>query len=606
MTDYNQQITRVAEALEGSYNKNDLQSAFLKATLDFIKKHANLLVEERAPQAVLDQAFSKKTINKSMLAKICALPFGSKKCYEAFLSTLPAETQTVWQELIWSEKMHQSEIEKKLGIKVYKVYERGGSHYSFKEAQLRREFEIFQDAGRNYYGGYYNRTFSLSLPIALRQILVFYHDKPDEAQLSPEKEPSPTQFQYLSGEQDILLELPRLLTFKDQGQIKYTAKDRPSLNTLPKIQRSLNLKEFFPETDEKRLKTLRTFLLAGLLAFVQVRKIPAQTHLMIRDIFRGPYSLLAYTAPLTLPDLKGMGYVDTYYLHKKEAEMLRLLSDLPSGEWVAMENIQNYVRYNLFDIKPMSEYTARNHLSYSYEEKSDRYTETHHPVTEDLFQNAILWPNLYGSFFLFAAFGLCDLAYDEPDLPGLGRTCFSSWDGLRFVRRTRLGDYVCGARENYDASSIAPASRITLSPDTLLIITEESDSGSSSILAPYTQALGANRYRTDAQIFLKNIRSKRELEAKITLFKQVIGDELPPNWQAFFQEIIHKIDPFETPSDMHILRIPADNKELIRLAAQDPVIKSLVIKAEGYLILIPKGNLAALKRRLQEFGYLVT
>ena len=45
--------------------------------------------------------------------------------------------------------------------------------------------------------------------------------------------------------------------------------------------------------------------------------------------------------------------------------------------------------------------------------------------------------------------------------------------------------------------------------------------------------------------------------------------------------------------------------ELIRLVAQDPVVKTLVIKAEGYLVLVPKGNMAALKRRLQEFGYLV-
>ena len=52
--------------------------------------------------------------------------------------------------------------------------------------------------------------------------------------------------------------------------------------------------------------------------------------------------------------------------------------------------------------------------------------------------------------------------------------------------------------------------------------------------------------------------------------------------------------------------LPQDNQELIRLIAQDPVIKPLVSKAEGYMILVTQKNYAALRRRLAEFGYLIT
>ena len=55
-----------------------------------------------------------------------------------------------------------------------------------------------------------------------------------------------------------------------------------------------------------------------------------------------------------------------------------------------------------------------------------------------------------------------------------------------------------------------------------------------------------------------------------------------------------------------VFSLPQDNQELIRLIAQDPVIKPLVSKAEGYMILVTQKNYAALRRRLAEFGYLIT
>ena len=135
----------------------------------------------------------------------------------------------------------------------------------------------------------------------------------------------------------------------------------------------------------------------------------------------------------------------------------------------------------------------------------------------------------------------------------------------------------------------------------------ESDSPSgAALLEPYAERIGTNRFRCDAQIFLKSVRSKKDLESKIELFKHLVDTELPPNWGEFFLDLIHKINPLEAAQPCRVMKIPQDNKALIRLFAQDTVLKSLAIKAESYHLIIPESSYNAVKRRLQEFGYLLT
>lgn len=609
MSEYRQQLKLVAGALDAGFTKEVLQSKYAEPVKKFITKHSALLKKEGAPNDLIEVAIKVKNPSKAQLIQICALPFGSRSTYEAFLQMLDKDVRKVWEALIWEERLDDSEIEKQLGIKVYEMVSRPVYYNRIETVkELNGQFGIFLTSKDIYYTGYYNqhREIVLGLPLPLRQILAEYYDIPANAELTPVAVLPATEYRYESGQSDILLELPRVLSYKLQGQINYTVKDRPSLNTLPKMAKSLSIREFFPKTEEKRLKTLRTLLIAGMALHIRGAKLAGDTPVTIRTLFRKAYTDSAFTAGLTLPDLKGMGYIDNYDLQKKETEMLRVLATLPADAWVPFENVQNFVRFHLLDIRPMREYIASDKLYYEYDDDNKNKWDSKHPIRKGQFSNAVELPYLRGSFFLFAAFGLCDIAYDAPDLDQLGRECYSSWDGLRFVRRTALGDYVCGFSDSYDASGINPDTKITLSPDTLLITTEETDTSAAAILEPYTERLGANRFRTDNQIFLKNIRTKKELDGKIALFKQIIGDELPPNWTAFFQDMLHKINPFEPVEVAAILQIPTDNKALIQLIAQDPVLKSLIVKAEGYMIVVPKGNYAAMKRRLQEFGYLLT
>lgn len=608
MSEYQQQLKLSTEILDASHTKEALSSQWAGLVKKFIAKHAALLKSEGATDNLLHTVGEIKNPNKTQLAQLCALPFASKKSYHTFLQFMDKEVAKVWEELIWEERLSDSEIEKRLGIKVYQLIEQENYYRSvFISKRIDPRFAIFSNVKSYSHYGYYNsgdKEILLALPLLLRQLVAEYYELPENAQLIAVPAPAATAYVYDTGERDILLELPRVLSYKEQGQVNYTVKDRPALNTLPRMTKNLSIREFFPQTDSKQLKHLRTLMLAGMALHIRSAKLSPDTPTVIRTLLRKAYTETAFTAGFLLTDLKGMGHLENYDLQKKEDAMLQVLATLPAGAWIPVERLKRFVRFHLLDIRPMSDYTAINKLYYEYE--GEGKWDKKHYINKGDFANAIEIPYFLSSFFLFAAFGLCDIAYDAPDFNQLGRECYSSWDGLRFVRRTALGDYVCGFSKTYDAKDLAPDTTITLSPDTLLITTEETDTSAATLLDPYTERLGANRFRTDNQIFLKNIRSKKELEGKIALFKQIIGNELPPNWTAFFQDMLHKINPFEPVEVAAILQIPTDNKALIQLIAQDPILKSLIVKAEGYMIVVPKGNYAAMKRRLQEFGYLLT
>jgi hypothetical protein len=393
------------------------------------------------------------------------------------------------------------------------------------------------------------------------------------------------------------------MAYFQQGQISYTAKKRALQNTLPKIQRILSVQEFFPkDSDVKYRSTLKTAMLANLVQYglesYKIDNIPDMLHMFFNLNYQ---KSLFSTAPIVLPDLKGMGYLEDYDFLNIEHHFFQLFKSLPTGKWLSFENIHNHAQYSNYDFGVVRRYVAGEKLY--YEVSDSTYIRSGFYADADLYPFAVEDSFLRGSFFLFAAFGLCDLKYDDIEVNELGRSCFSTWDGLRFVRRTALGDFVCGLSNTYDASGIAKNNQLLLSEDTLLITIEGSENSIGTLLDPYAERISPNRYKTDGRSFLKNVQNIKELNAKINLFKQIIGKELPPNWIFFFEDLQQKINPFIKPEEFQIFKIPPQNKVLIQLIAHDATLKKLVVKAEGYLILVAKTNMGAFKKRLQEFGY---
>lgn len=599
-------LTTVSKILDQAYSKKELELSFKTPVRIFIANNYDFLVEQRISRMELDLT-KQSSYRKDHLSSMCAIPFASKEIFLRFKEGLIDEVRKILDALIWVQHLHQDEIEERLNIIIYSTEQRKlwSNHYE-NVYQVKKPFQLFRV--ENTAGWYAKKPeFQLSLPTGLRRVLAQYYDRPQNSKLHALEKTEATDYVYETGEQDIQMELPRVLVYSGQDQIAITAKGRPSLTTGGKMQRKLNIKEFFPNSKEKVLKSLRSSLIAGLAITIGQKNMDNDVPSLVRSwIFRSTYLNRFESAPLVLHYLKGMGYVDSSDLPSVESPLFKILLRLPKNEWVSMENIEDYMRYNVIEIKPILEHTAANKLYYQYLDTEQRYYTDKHYIRSGKYRRAILEPFVKGSFFLFATFGLVDIAYDEPDVSTLGVTAYSPYDGLKYVRLTALGAYVAGHTETYEPPKIISKSDIQLSEDSLSILVGAKDAMAIALIEPYAERISPTRFQTDFKFFLKDCRSKSELNTKINLFQQFIGSELPLIWENFFKELRQKIDPLEELEDIRIFKIPKDNDKLIHLIARDSNLKKLVVKAEGYHLLIAKDNYNKFKKRLQEFGYFIT
>ena len=56
---------------------------------------------------------------------------------------------------------------------------------------------------------------------------------------------------------------------------------------------------------------------------------------------------------------------------------------------------------------------------------------------------------------------------------------------------------------------------------------------------------------------------------------------------------------------MRVYKLPPENKELHRIVAQDSDLRNVIIKAEGFYILVEEKQSAAFINRMKALGYLI-
>ena len=123
------------------------------------------------------------------------------------------------------------------------------------------------------------------------------------------------------------------------------------------------------------------------------------------------------------------------------------------------------------------------------------------------------------------------------------------------------------------------------------------------ILDSLGEKIAKGCYRVSESTFLKDKKSKTEIVTKINYFIDMLENrDIPPLWRNFFNSLPPKLEPLSAVSDMLVYKI-ADSVDVLQLIATDPVIKTLVYKAEGYHLLLEKKNLGKLKKRLGELGF---
>ena len=141
MVDQNK-FRNVRDFFQDHYTVTALSKRFMN-TRDFVIEHQNLCITEGISAKDVNLAEA-KSLNKNQKCVLIAIPYASKKLFNAFLNYLPEEVATVFKELVWHDQLNNKDLEKMLNIEVcnklaYKDYY-GRTQYKLS---LKNGFEVF-------------------------------------------------------------------------------------------------------------------------------------------------------------------------------------------------------------------------------------------------------------------------------------------------------------------------------------------------------------------------------------------------------------------------------------------------------------------------------
>ena len=139
-------------------------------------------------------------------------------------------------------------------------------------------------------------------------------------------------------------------------------------------------------------------------------------------------------------------------LKKCIQSILEVLEELEAGMLVSVDNIVKSILfqdkfYELIDIQDVKDYIYINEANY------ERTRITNH----DRYRDYIVIPFVKSFFFLLGTLGIFELYYNMPDEDSylyLKNGYLSKYDGLQYIRLTRLGEYVLGKTEEYEFKKV--------------------------------------------------------------------------------------------------------------------------------------------------------
>ncbi|HHS95885.1 MAG TPA: hypothetical protein ENJ45_04780, partial [Phaeodactylibacter sp.] len=532
------------EAID-EYPKAALEKGLFPKALKFFSKNKTLIISEGLNYAAIEKKIAKKNkrFPKELIIEIAMIPFLSKKLYTAWRSAFDPKFLKLWDKVLFEDSLFKDEIEAILGKEIIRN-NKSSFYYNLTEALSATEITVFLIS---IPGGYWVTNFydlNISLPLGLRVVLRRYYKRPKKAIISllPLEESLNTAYIYDNADSTLFSEISRLYLYAQQGEIPLTNKDRPKHTSIGKMNRILNLKEFFsPDEKDKKLKNLRTNMLAALIVFCHKKNNMDWVSFVKDELIIKSMCQICHTPAILLNDLKGMGYLDEDSFDRIEPIFFgyfeNIAKTLPKEKlhaWISFESIYYNILYNFLPMKPIYPYSADEKLRYVYKDSDSTHSrEESHYIHLRRYKESISIPYIKATIFMYAAVGLMDIAYDRPDRTVVGRTCHSAYDELKFFRLTKFGAYIFGRIKKYKYEK-PQNQEISFSSEALTLSIPKDNVALAHSLKSYIRPLGPNRFATDSKIFLSGIRTKKQLQQKINLFKEITSSKLPPNWEAFF------------------------------------------------------------------------
>ncbi|MDR2785634.1 MAG: hypothetical protein LBB83_06940 [Treponema sp.] len=222
---------------------------------------------------------------------------------------------------------------------------------------------------------------------------------------------------------------------------------------------------------------------------------------------------------------------------------------------------------------------------------SDRYYGEFYP--DGIMTYPLLVTPLFKAYcYLFAALGVLEITQQMPPLlrvQGEKKRPLSPYDSLKTFRVTELGKWCLDLTEKRPKRPKAEYQAIA--DRELLLVTVQGNSLERTVyLDKIGRKLGPDRWRISPDSFISGCTARKQIEERVSKFKDLIDPEPASHWSALFEKVVNRSGLFdEALNSMLVYRLPSEQniaEELLR----DTEFRSLVCRAEGGLLIVPAEN----------------
>lgn len=437
------------------------------------------------------------------------------------------------------------------------------------------------------------------LPAVLRTMFVpLFFSSPEPQDSIPDED----KMFVFNGENSFMQAFPIMQMLYAQDVLK-VGRTKVSAALAKKVKGKLNLNEFFDyEGGSEQLVQLRLNLTLPVVSlmfetFGGNKKTTAQDFL--KNIEK--YLCQCYTKylPLILPHVKGIKpswYVCSSIIHM----VYTILGEFKKseGKWLSMSNLVYPCIFSPIRPNPLVLFQTHDLANGN---PVDTRTDDFIPLSKQVKTMGL--PLMQGVVYILASLGLVEVAFRrEPSDEG------NPYPVLEYFRLTDLGKYAWGLTNSYTPAVSEHVGELLKLDEQRLIVRSLADNNPYEYLLSETAVpIGNNRYMMSSASFFKTCGSKREVADKIELYRQILGKDMPEHWKQFFDSLLHQCHPLKyVKNDTYtIYQIDFKNHGLIELLSSDAELRSLVIRAEGYRILVETDKVSVFKGLLKKRGYLM-
>lgn len=609
--------TKATDVLGNRYNKNQIWDIGT-ALHPMLRSHSSIFMKcqdgVKRPCREVMPIFNQNS-SKNQLTKAVALILCEPANLQLYTDMLSDGMKALWRHLLIHIYTTEKEAQRILKTKNVLISKTRSYYYSAAKWNDKgfEFFNITNSLSTTLRYGYREHADYICLTTTMHQFFfpLFYPDAYRSDNALPQLPDGP-EFQVFDFEAECVNKFSLLSGLLKAGEVSIKVRGVSQADT-KKAAKKLGLQEFFPTDAYEDKACIRSRFYIPLLTLFKLdlfapkeRKRLLPYHETLHRIFETFRDISPYIVPMVLPHIKGLRkqILDSNACYNMSIFLCQWLMEEPE-HWVALKDV--FQKTYIYREEISQHLSFPTLVFYHTEQKADTEIVNNYSgrsISVENFATEFGYTVLQAMGFMLCSLGMAQIAVrtDDSQQP----EAVTPFSQIEYIRLTPLGRYVLNVDKSYEAPVMDEDAYFELDPERLIIRSLVTPNPYAQLLLDSSTPISKNRYETSAKSFLAKCRSREDVENNISIFRQFISQELPPLWKQFFQSLLMHCHPLTADGTAYKhYKIAPENTELIRLLTTDEQLRKLVIRAEGYLILVKNEDIRRFEDQLKKHGYLL-